>query len=326
MLFQFVVCMFLSNAVAFKKELVQKELVQEKAHLESNASLIQNTDLYCVKIITSDCSVCDGNLGVKVYTNGVTTAEGDFTAKFSNLYTRKEQFEICFNKAVTKVAVYGPTNNAWGGDIVYTDNGGVSYLPMVCKDCINGKPSKNGKNVTTIVSLQNEGGSVAKQICPNGGWCNFFPGGCTGGSVLAGTALAGKVIACKGSFTGHPKDAGFCGTGWHTCNGKDVHVTYKVTKAQSTSFKGCYVYDSMNDCNGCWEHCGVVATPVKKGSCVASAAGNGYDLAAMGLDCMVYSFSACLVDVRSNVALNYNRNGCSVNKVPSNGGVMCCKN
>lgn len=151
---------------------------------------------------------------------------------------------------------------------------------------------------------------------------DLLPDRCVGGSELHGTAQEGKVIACKGSFTGHPKDAGFCGTGWHTCNGEDVHVTYKVTKPQSTSFSGCYVYDSMNDCNGCWKHCENNATPVKQGGCLDRDA--GHDLAGMGKNCNVHGSSACLVDARSNV-VGYNRNGCSVNGAPADGGVMCCK-
>ena len=133
-------------------------------------------------------------------------------------------------------------------------------------------------------------------------------------------AIENKVAACEGSFTGNIRDSPLCNDGWHVCNGLDVYSHYQITAAMARKIPGCFAYDSMNDCGGCWEHCEDNAVELKSG-CIDS--GSGHDLAGMGAGCNMYGSGACIADSRSNTK-GYSRSGCVVTNVPSGGGVMCC--
>ena len=135
-------------------------------------------------------------------------------------------------------------------------------------------------------------------------------------------AVANAVAACEGSFSGKIRSSPVCNDEWHVCNGRDIYSHYQITAAMAQQIPGCFAYDSMNDCSGCWEHCEDNAVELKPG-CLDS--GHGHDLTGMGSGCNINvdGTKACIQDSRSNI-VGYGRTGCVVNSVPSGGGVMCC--
>ena len=83
------------------------------------------------------------------------------------------------------------------------------------------------------------------------------------------------VAACAGTYTGlvHQSSAqAICDDGWHVCRGfgsTDMSSYISViTYAQATSFSGCYVYDSANDCDKCHTSCSLGYTD--PGTCLTS--------------------------------------------------------
>jgi hypothetical protein len=135
-------------------------------------------------------------------------------------------------------------------------------------------------------------------------------------------AVANEVAACEGSFSGDIRASPLCNEGWHVCNGRDIYSHYQITASMAQQIPGCFAYDSMNDCSGCWEHCENNAVELKSG-CLDS--GSGHDLTGMGSGCNInVGAKACIQDSRSNIVGGYVRSGCVVNSVPSGGGVVCC--
>jgi len=145
-------------------------------------------------------------------------------------------------------------------------------------------------------------------------------GPCASGNNPTAYVVDGELASCVGDFTGHVRDAPLCASGWHVCSGRDIYSHFQVTNAMASVVSGCFAYDAMNDCNGCWEHCMDDAVELKPG-CLDS--GSGHDLTGMGTGCSVGGAGACLQDTRSNIA-GYGRSGCEVSSVPTGGGVMCC--
>ena len=137
------------------------------------------------------------------------------------------------------------------------------------------------------------------------------------------------ISACKGTFSGNIQTAGtkaLCASGWHVCKGQDVWDK-KLSKSAHDSLPGCYAFDSMHDCGGCWSNCH--DKPSKSGINGKSGCldkGAGHDLAGFGKDCKAYGGPSCVSSsFRIDVSDLVSRSGCEIKKI-TNGGVLCCKN
>lgn len=154
--------------------------------------------------------------------------------------------------------------------------------------------------------------------------------GCASGNAEAYYPYSNNklVAACPGSFTGDINGIqaqAMCSPGWHVCNGADIWAA-QIAKTEGDALPGCYVFNSMHDCGGCWSQCS--DTPQKAGindvfGCLRS--GNSHTLAGLGAACTPKDHSSCLGATWGSVADSkfISRNGCFVNSI-ANGGVLCC--
>eukprot|EP00928_Gymnodinium_smaydae_P053325 TRINITY_DN37339_c0_g1_i1.p1 TRINITY_DN37339_c0_g1~~TRINITY_DN37339_c0_g1_i1.p1 ORF type:complete len:375 (+),score=7.83 TRINITY_DN37339_c0_g1_i1:516-1640(+) len=132
------------------------------------------------------------------------------------------------------------------------------------------------------------------------------------------------VYACKSDPTGQDiEDAPGCGSLYRVCTGADIHLAFKVTYAEATSFDGCYAYNSNNGCNQCFTSCDAPSTAnllrdpkaPSKDQCPMER-----HIPGMGKGCSGQSSSAsCLGDGRIDAQT---QPGCDVQEHLS--GVMCC--
>ena len=155
--------------------------------------------------------------------------------------------------------------------------------------------------------------------------------GCADGSSEGLVKTHFSVSACAGTFSGPiggEKAGDICDAGWHVCNGLDVWEA-ELTLSDRSDLPGCYVFDSMHDCGGCWLTCSdkpkLSAINGYTKGCLDSGA--GHDIGAFGAGCTFSTSPSCVsTKFRSDANTGITRSGCNIKSIPAGkGGVLCCK-
>merc|ERR1719487_2440560 len=141
---------------------------------------------HCVRIITS--SNDPGTMDV--YIDGVQVRTG-FWGEGSTV------LEECYPEKPS-VEVQNPTNNAWGGTIVYSSDGGVTYAPYGCASCGLG----SGPN--TICVDGNFDCSNYHYYCVNGARCQMTQPDTNAGESTGSPAADGTDAPISGEPTTTP--------------------------------------------------------------------------------------------------------------------------
>jgi len=126
--------------------------------------VIPQAPQYCVDIVTGTSGNNDGTLDVVIQSK---TSRASLRELSGGYYHKGDiVLQQCFSEDF-EVLVNNPTSNAWTGSIEMSPNGGSTYFPGVCRECVGGF----GIAPQIVVDGNADSGDQASVRCFNGKQC-----------------------------------------------------------------------------------------------------------------------------------------------------------
>jgi hypothetical protein len=134
----------------------------------------------CVKVITGSQRYAEGTLNVNVYFLAArpTLAAVRGAGKHAQ---RSVVFSECYEESISHVRVSNPTTNAWNGQVLFSQDSGVSFKPMRCTSgcMVDVRTACSNWDVPASSDITVDGNydgisMSADASCLGGGWCTLM--------------------------------------------------------------------------------------------------------------------------------------------------------
>jgi len=215
--------------------------------------------LYCLKIVTGGAQSSDGYL-----TASVDSGNGAVEEASGRFALNEVVLDKCYGREILSVQVRGTNSDAWIGAITQSSDGGNSYAPMECSDCVSASTSRTNTSASIVVDGDASVSAVDTR-CLSGATCTLVkrPSYCV--KIITGglDANAGYLTVLVDVGAGAVQEA----SGHHALNSVSLDRCYETeivsVHIQGTSEDGwagaiTYSYDGgrayapmeCEDCTG----------------------------------------------------------------------------